>query len=332
MALDVSRAQLSLAVATSICSDPRLMSLAIFILAHKNAAQVARLFAAVHRAEDVVVLHFDRRADAALHRLGAELARKHDNVIVLRPRTILWGGYRMAAVQIEAMAAALRANSRWHHFVNLTGQDFPIKPLAAFEAHLTARPESNYVSWFDPVLNPLWSNARDRLSRYYLEWPWLDAVLRAPGIGRRLRSLLGWKNHLPHLPRFRRDWPEFHYYGGSNHVILSRAACDYLVNDATARATTRWLSHSAHANEIIFQTVLLNSALAPTIVNTHLREIDFPAHSPHPRTFRLGDFERLVNSRHFFARKFDAAVDATILERLAAHVAPTRVAPVPAHR
>lgn len=308
------------------------MPLAFLILAHKSAPQVARLFQAIHRPGDTVVLHFDRRADAALHRLGTELARTHRNVILLRPRTILWGGARMAEIQIEAMGAALNASRDWHHFINLTGQDFPIKSIAALDARLTAEPNANYVSWFDPVFTPLWSNARARLARYYLEWPWLDRLLRVRGLGRRLRKLFGWQNQLPHLPRYEREWPDFRYYGGANHVILSRAACEYLVAHPEAQRIRRWLKHSAHANEIVFQTVLLNSPLASTIVNSHLREVDFPAHAPHPRTFTLQDFDRLVASPMFFARKFDESVDARILDRLAAHLGvPASPRPEPAH-
>lgn len=296
------------------------MSLAFFILAHKNARQVARLFDAIHRPEDVVVLHFDRRASPALHQLGRDLARKHSNVFVLPSRSILWGGYEMAAVQIAAMEKALEVNAGWHHFINLTGQDFPIKPIDALEAHLVAQPHANYVSWFDPIFTPLWSNARDRLSRFYLEWPWLERLLRVPGLGRRLRHLLGWRNSLPHLPRYRRTWPDFRYFGGANHVILSRAGCQYLTSDSEAKRITRWLKHSAHANEIVFQTVMLNSPLASTVINGHLREIDFPPHTPHPRTFRNADFDHLLQSSNFFARKFDESVDVAILERLAGHL------------
>lgn len=300
------------------------MPLAFLLLAHKNARQIERLFHAVHRPEDVVVLHFDRRAEPALHRLGRDLVRQHRNVILLRPRTILWGGYKMAAIQMEAMAAALRTNDCWHHFINLTGQDFPIKRIDELDAHLAARRESNYVSWFDPILRPLWSNARERLERYYLESPWLDRVLKTPGLGRRLRKLLGWQNKLPHVPRYRRTWPDFRYYGGANHVILSREGCRHLTTDTEAQRICRWLKHSAHANEIVFQTVLLNSPLASTVINAHLREIDFPAHSPHPRTLRETDFDRLLQSPMYFARKFDDQVDAKILDRLAQHL---RVAP-----
>jgi hypothetical protein len=295
------------------------MSLAIFILAHKNAAQVARLVQAVHRPEHVVVLHFDKRSDRSLHQLGRDLAKAHSNVVVLRSRTILWGGYEMAAVQIEAMATTLRLSRSWHHFINLTGQDFPIKPPALFEAHLQQKPDANYVSWFDPVFTPHWSNARERLDRYYLEWPWLERALRLPGIGRRLRTLLGLNNRLPHVPYHHRKWPDFRYYGGSNHIILSRAGCEYMTTDPEARRIAKWLKHSAHANEIIFQTVMLNSPLASTVVNTHLREVEFEKNSPHPRTFKSADFDRLVRSPKFFARKFDASVDSAILDRLAEH-------------
>lgn len=296
------------------------MSLAFLLLAHKNARQVARLFHAIHRPDDVVVLHFDRRAEPALHRLGRELASKHPNVILLPSHTILWGGARMASVQMAAMAAALRASDRWHHFINLTGQDFPIKPIADLDALLAAQPNANYVSWFDPVLRPLWSNARERLQRYYFEWPWLERVLRIPGFGRRFRKLMGWQNKLPHLPGYSREWPDFRYYGGANHVILSRAGCTYLTTDPEAQRIIRWLKHAAHANEIVYQTVLLNSPLSPTIVNGHLREIDFPEHAPHPRTLRLKDFNWLTHSAGYFARKFDDNVDAEILDRLAEHL------------
>ncbi len=296
------------------------MSLAFLLLAHKHAPQVARLFRAVHRPEDVVVLHFDRRAEPALHQLGRDLARRHANVILLPSRTISWGGYEMAAAQMDAMAAALRASDRWHHFINLTGQDFPIKPVAELHAHLAAQPDANYVSWFDPVLQPIWSNARERLERYYLEWPWLERALRIPGAGRRVRKLLGWQNKLPHLPGYRREWPDFRYFGGANHVILSRAGCAYLTGDPGAQRIIRWLKHSAHANEIVFQTAMLNGPLASTVVNAHLREIDFPPHSPHPRTLRAADFDWLAGAPGFFARKFDARTDSAILDRLEEHL------------
>ena len=297
------------------------MSLAHIILAHKNVGQVGRLVRALWHPDDVIVLHIDRRAPAALHTLARDLARSHPNVLVLPARAILWGGAAMAEVQIAGAAAALAHNPHWTHYFTLSGQDFPLQPRAAIFARMRASPEASWVSWFDPLATPHWKNARERLERYYLEWPWLHRMLHLPALGRRLRALLGWNNHLPYLPGFRRRWPDFRYFGGSNHVVLSRAACRHLVSDPRARAITRWLRHSAHANEIAFQSVLRNSPLADLIINDNLRWIDFPhSASPNPRTIVAADFDRLVSSEKLFARKFDEAVDSAILDRLERHL------------
>lgn len=300
------------------------MSLAFLILAHRLPSQVARLFTALYHQDDIFVLHIDPRAPASLHTLGRDLARSHHNVHLLRSRRIVWGGPVMGEVQIEAMATALDCDSRWTHFLNLTGQDFPLKSREEMLARFAAAPEKSYISWFDPLdAEQLWSNARERITRYHLTWPWLHRLLGIPGIGRRLRQLCGWKNQLPWLPRYQRRWPDFfRYYGGANHVALSRAAATYLVEDPAACRIRRWLHAAGHPDEILFQSALLNSPLAPTLVNETLREIDFPRHSPHPRTFTSADLPRLLESPALLARKFDAGTDATVLDRLESRVRP----------
>lgn len=294
------------------------MSLAFLILAHKNPVQVARLFHAIYHPGDTFVLHFDRRADDSLHDLGRQTTRRHANVHLLPAREIFWGGPDMAEVQIEAMRVALHAGSGWTHFINLTGQDFPLKSREEIIARLDAAPGRSHLSWFDPLQSPaLWRNARERMTRYHLAWPWLHHLLALPGFGRRMRSVFGWQNQLPHLPGYQRRWPNFfHYYGGANHVILARAAVRHLVESPAARRIRRWLHAAGHSDEILFQSVLLNSRLASTLVNETLREIDFPPHSPHPRVFTSADLPRLLASPALFARKFDLETDAGIVSAL----------------
>lgn len=299
------------------------MPLAYLILAHRNPAQVARLFKALHHPEDTFVLHFDRRAPAELHTLGRELAAAHPaNVFMLPSRSILWGGGVMSEVQIEAMGAALEASAAWRHFINLTGQDFPLRSRAAILARLEASPDANYIGWHDPLASGLWKNARERIEHYHLEWPWLHRLLAVPGLGRRLRAVLGWTNRIPYVPGYRRRWPDFfRYYGGANHVVLTREACHHLLKSPHARRIRRWLLPAAHANEIVFPSVLLNSPLAHTVINDHLRAVEFPnPASPNPRTFTSADLPRLLASPALYARKFDDKVDAAVLDALQAHI------------
>ncbi|MEO6567241.1 MAG: beta-1,6-N-acetylglucosaminyltransferase [Opitutaceae bacterium] len=293
------------------------MALTYHILAHKNAAQIARLFRTLSHPDDFFVLHFDRRAPAALHALGRELAAKHTNVRVQPAETVVWGGPKISNLQIGAMAIALAQGAGWTHFINLTGQDFPLCSRGERIARINRRPTANYLSWFDPLKTTHWSNARERLERWHLHSAVLARLLRLPGLGRRLRAALGWGNQLPYVPGLRRRWPDFFlYFGGSNYTVLTREACRHIVSDPVANRIRRWLDHSAHADEIVFQSILHSGALAPTLVNQDWREIDFPSHSPHPRTFLRSDLERLSATENLFARKFDEQVDSEILDRL----------------
>jgi hypothetical protein len=298
------------------------MSFAYHILAFKNAAQVAQLCRVLHHPDDLLVLHVDRRAPRELHALGRDLARIHPNIFVQRARAVVWGGAQISDLQIEAMAWALRLSPRWHHFINLSGQDFPLCSRAGRLARLGGAPATTFLSWFDPVATGRWRDGAERIARLHFHGPWLHRLLRVPGLGRRVRATLGWTNRLPHLPGYRRPPPSFfRYFGGSNHGVFARAACAYLSTDAQARRIRHWLRYAASADEIVFQSALLASALAPTLVNRDWREIDFPPHSPHPRIFRSGDFSRLRASENLFARKFDEAVDSEILHQLEHHLA-----------
>ncbi|MBS0341882.1 MAG: hypothetical protein JSS56_15270 [Proteobacteria bacterium] len=293
------------------------MALAYVLLAHKNPAQLSQLFRAIHHPDDVFVLHVDVRADAQLHALCRQLCQQHGNVFMLPPRPVLWGGAEMVRVQIEGMAMALERSGQWSHCITLTGQDFPIKTREQIVARLAQQPELSHVGWFDPFEAKVWSNAKDRVSRYYIESARLEALLKIRFVGRRIRAMLGWRNSLPHIPFYRRQWPSnLRYLGGPNHVMLTREAAKYMAHDPQARQLADWLRHCAHADEIVFQTTLLNSPLAAKVDNDALREIDFALHSPSPRVFTIDDLPRLLASPALFARKFDTSVDASILAAL----------------
>ncbi len=297
------------------------MSLAYHILAFKNVDQVARLCRALRHPDDLIVLHIDRRAPPELHTLARHLAGRHANLILQRPRAVLWGGPRISELQIEAMALALQRCPAWSHFINLSGQDFPLCPREVRLARLADRPDATYLSHFDPVAPGRWRDATERIRRWHLHSPLLHLCLRLPGLGRRVRALLGWTNRIPCVPCLRRAPPPFRYVGGANHGVFARAACRYLTTSPAALRIRRWLRPSASNDEIVFQSALLAGPLAGTVVNRDWREIDFLPGSPHPRIYGFADFGRLTASENLFARKFDDTVDPRILPLLERHLA-----------
>jgi len=295
------------------------MAIAYHILAHKNPQQVRRMLGAIDHPDDVFVLHFDERSPGELHHLAREWADSRPNVIIQKSRTILWGGPQLVETQIEAMRLALAhpANIPWTHFINLSGQDFPLEARPQIIAQLESAPSASYVDWFDPFETGQWADLTHRIGRWHLHSPTLQRLLSLPGLGRRIRQVLGWQNRLPFVPHFWREPATFfRYFGGSNHVILSREACTYCAENPEAERIRKWLVKTGIPDESTFQSILLNSPLAPTLVKHNWRIIDFAIGTQHPLTFKSDDFLRLITSGEWFARKFDEAVDATILSKL----------------
>lgn len=297
------------------------MGLAYCILGHKQPEQIARLLKALAHPGNLFLLHYDRRAPRAEHKAIARLARETPGACLLPSRAVLWGRYNMIGAQLDGMRRALEIGGGWTHFVTLTGQDFPLRPAAELAAEFEAARGTSYLSFFDPFTTPYWKNTGDRIDRYYLEWPALERLLQVRYVGRRVRALFGWIERMPFVPGVRRTLPGwFRYMGGSNHVIVAREAAEYTIRDPKARRIAQWLKHSAHPDETIFQTVLCNSPLEASLVNDDRRAIRWGAiGDPSPKTLTMADLPWLLEERakgRLFARKFDPAVDAGVIDAL----------------
>jgi hypothetical protein len=87
------------------------------------------------------------------------------------------------------------------------------------------------------------------------------------------------------------------------------------------------MSRTLCCDELFLQTILLNS---PFSADRYINEFDSDPHQTMrlidwnrgaPYIYRLSDFEELMDSGCLFARKFDTAVDAPIVEKIASTIA-----------
>lgn len=297
------------------------MALAYCILSHKNPGQVARLLQAIWHPENIYVLHFEKRAPHSAHTAIAELAARYPNVRVLPSRPIQWGRYSQLKAQLDSLRICAGWSKDWSHFINLTGQDFPLFAQTKIMQELGSKPGISFVSSFDAFATGQWGDAEQRITRLHFDSPMLEAVLRLPGVGRRVRAIFGWTNQLPFVPFVRRPRPtSFRYYGGANHFILSAEAGDYLLHDPEAKKIIRWLRPTGFPEECSVQTALMNSRLADRVTNDDRRAIYWAKDGdPSPQTLSLADLPRLDIARaegKLFARKFDTTVDEKVMKTL----------------
>jgi hypothetical protein len=295
------------------------MAIAYCILAHKNPEQMRRLLRAVWHPGNLYLLHYDKRSPSVEHEAVAHFPEEFPGVRILRCKAVCWGRFSQVAVQIGALELAVQSATSWTHFINLTGQDFPLKPQTDILCILSEVAGISFVSHFDPFDGVHWRYAASRLTRIHIDSLFLEKLLTLPAIGRRVRRALGWSNRIPTVPLFRRGSPKgFRYFGGSNHLILSRDAATYVVHDPKARRTIRRLRWSGHPDESVFQSSLLNSRFLEKTVNDDRRAVFWEKYGDaSPQTLTVADLDRLRNARtegKLFARKFDGLRDSRILD------------------
>lgn len=297
------------------------MSLAYCVLAHRNPAQVARLLRAIWSPENIYVLHYERRTPFPEQKAIEALSSQYSNVRVLRSRAVLWGRYSQLKAQLDGLRICTEWGIEWTHYINLTGQDFPLVAQAAIMRELKSKRDISFVSWSDPFTNGEQTDVNDRISRIHLDSPLLERILGLPGIGRRVKALFGWSNRLPYIPLIRRAKPNFfRYYKGANHFILSNEASLYLLDDVRSQEIVRRLKWTGSPDESVVQTVLMNSRLADRLVNDDRRAIYWErTGDPSPKTLTSADLPRLEAARgagKLFGRKFDDQVDEGVMRIL----------------
>lgn len=193
----------------------------------------------------------------------------------------------------------LQTGADWKYFINLSGQDFPLKSQGYIADFLTRNAGKEFIRTVDQkTIRP---ETMNRLSHYFVEA--FDRIIRT-GIPRH---------------RLRGATP----YIGTQWKAVTRDFCDFVCNDPQAQRFKRYYRRTLIADEGSFQTVMMNAFTQAEVCNDDLRTIDWIPDGDiklRPRTFVAGDILRLTISPDLFARKFGAGEDSEILDLLEAHL------------
>lgn len=263
--------------------------IAYFVLAHRRPEQLRLLVEAIADSRDLVILHVDLKSMLGLRpdRVGIgtmarALANARENVILMPPRCTNWGGWSLSQVLLDAIDLALARGPTWTHFINLSGQCLPIKPLEAIRTALSAAADTVFVQ-----LRPFSSLPADD---WHLRW---HPMVELPHKAVRLRG--------PRRPPDRFELA----YKGSQWCILPRAFCEWQSKAPVRHEVRRYLRHLLLSDELLMQTLVRNGPWRDRVAPHYGREIIWPG----PRVMTLADLDFLQHSSAFFARKFDPAID-----------------------
>ena len=275
--------------------------IAYFILAHHRPQQLRWLVEALaqpgNSGRDTIILHIDRKSTLGLKadrrgiwQTAKALAAEYPNLILMRPRFTNWGGWSLARIQLHAIAVALQASAEWSHFVNLSGQCYPIKPIEHIRQALAADPDQVFVEMRHLSTLP----ADD----WHLRWhPMVELPHRAVWFKGPRRPPTGFELA----------------FKGSQWSILPRTFCEWQQSAPVAKPIKRYLSRLLLSDELIMQTLVRNGPWRDKVAPHYGREIIFPG----PKVMTRDDLPRLLSSPAFISRKFDHERDPEVLPQMA---------------
>jgi hypothetical protein len=298
------------------------MSVAYCIAAHTQPAQCRRLVRRLldDDPEGKVILHYDQRQSPFdAHQMAS------DRVRIVRGRAVYWGGTQVVDLFEEMFDLAV--GDGCSYVVMLSGQDYPLRHLGGLEAELSA-----YDVWAN--VNPLFAsdgtcNWPEGRRRYSYRWWHFDRPSKLTrGADRLAEKVLRiptarTEAPLPHLVRFRQQnqvwwgWrsrgPGVPVHYGSMWMSLSARAVGAI--SSCPHHLSSFFQHVPIADEACFHTILRNTA-GLTFAPGYARYIRWTDEQAHPEVLTVSDLDGMVASGAHFGRKFDEAVDASVLDRL----------------
>lgn len=300
--------------------------LAILILAHKSAEQIARLVKRCQHPFVQIWIHVDRKWKTGKEELSALIPKEWATVID-RQFSVYLDDRSLIDATMELLKEALCAGG-FRYYALLSGQDYPIRPIGDIAAYLdTVYPTplidcTPYTSdnWIARKLyaHRIFSRVGSNMKRGILR-----TAIRAPFVS---MTRLYAKTH-PLKRKF--DTKGYQVYGGSAWWILPDRVAEEIVDRYRQDDDlSRLLLKAITPEEIYFQTMLMNGKYAGGVaVNppdqveqscptfAYFRPIGKPF-TGHPYIFTEDDVEVLERLRftHLFARKFDITYSAKILD------------------
>jgi len=284
------------------------MKLAYLIIAHNELNILNRLIRLIDWPGNSIHILIDSKSTIKKEEIYC--ATRFSHVYVHAPGiNIMWGGSSM----IEAELFLLNTTSKEHYdyYCLLSGVDLPIKSQQYIHSDLKENEGNEYVG-----VNEGWLKRSGEDSRFKVYHPLQNYVGRTKNLLWFIERIVV-KIQEPFVNRYRNS--TYRFEGGPQWFCITDSFCRYVLrNEEWIRSTFKYTECS---DEIFMQTLLVNSDYYNRVFKPGFnhydqcrRLIEFKNGSPY--IWRTSDYDRIMNSDAWFARKFSEAVDMNIVNMI----------------
>ena len=277
------------------------MRIACIIMAHKEPLQVQRLIKKFEPFPIDFYIHLDKKIPFGPFEFLTNLSQVHFIKNRIRVR---WASYSFLNAVLQSVKEVTQTGIAYDFITVMSGQDYPIKPVESLLGQLEKNKGRNYVCF--ETGTEWWDHAISRVNRYHFT----NFDFR----GRyRIQFFLN-----AFLPTRKFPLP-YKLYGGPRAMCMTiTPECaaylvDFIEKDKKLR---RFIRFTWGPDEFVIPTLVMNSPFKDSVINDNFYYIDWSAGGSNPKILRVEDYNKLMATDKFMARKFDIKVDSAILDKI----------------
>lgn len=276
----------------NVTKEEREFPLAFSVVLYKEAVQVENLLRAIYRPHNYYCIHIDRSSNPlVISDMRAIVRCLPNTMIASRLVDVEWGKFSETEAELVCMQDLFKKYKDWKYFINLTGQEYPLKTNLQIVRILQAFKGANDIA-----------GTRKKEYEFRTKFVFIDFRPRQK------------KKPPPHNITVSK---------GSIHITASRGYIDFLLNDKRAQDFTNWVKDTRNPDETLFTSLNHNPHLKvpgsfagnkidhKPFISRHKLWKNVNANSCHGKWLRSvcvygpGDLPQLTESIKLFANKFE---------------------------
>ncbi|XP_056135284.1 beta-1,3-galactosyl-O-glycosyl-glycoprotein beta-1,6-N-acetylglucosaminyltransferase-like [Lampris incognitus] len=283
--------------------------LAYSIVVHHKVQNFERLLRAIYAPQNVYCVHVDKKAPVSVLAAIMSITSCFPNVfMVSRPVSVVYAAWPRVQADLNCMADLYNITTQWKYFINLCGQDFPLKTNLEIVRSLRSLGGGNSM---ESEQMP-----EGKKSRVKNSYQIVDGTIQATGQTKELPPF-----NLPIL-------------SGNAYIVVNRGYIRSVLEDPRIQALIAWAKDTYSPDEFLWATIQRlpgvpgstwpNSKYDMTDINAIARMVKWQwhegsngvqgavypeCHGNHVRAicvYGAGDLQWLIEQHHIFANKFDA--------------------------
>ncbi|XP_012705741.2 beta-1,3-galactosyl-O-glycosyl-glycoprotein beta-1,6-N-acetylglucosaminyltransferase-like [Fundulus heteroclitus] len=294
----------------SLSKEEEEFPLAYSMVVHHKVQNFERLLRAIYAPQNIYCVHVDEKAQPSVKVAIRSIASCFPNVfMVSRAVSVVYAGWPRVQADLNCMADLYNASAEWKYFINLCGQDFPLKTNLEMVRMLRLLKGGNSMESENMPEGKKW-----RISQIH---EIVDGTIKSTG-----------KSKSP---------PPFNLpiKSGNAYIVVTRGYVRSVLEDTRIRSLIEWSKDTYSPDEFLWATIqripgvpgstrphtkydqtdinaiarlvkwvwhegLEDSAVYPECQGNHVRSIC---------VYGAGDLPWLLENHHLFANKFDTYTD-----------------------